>query len=314
MVIELLKATEPLVSIVIPVYNGSNYMREAIDSALAQTYKNIEVLVINDGSSDDGATESIALSCGDKIRYFRKENGGVASALNLGIREMRGEYFVWLSHDDVFPEGRIDCHVRMFGENPERKILYSKVTHIDSIGKPLASVVSALEKITGLQELFINGNVDFCSMTIHRTCFEKVGMFDESNRTMQDVEMSIRLARHFTFYYSPDIGVFRRRHDERGTVTLKNIHDSDMLKLGRKLYSEYPVEVFFPSFGNMSPKEKSVSLEWLGDRLRNFYAFKESNIYYRMSFELKWCFSVQFKIILGADNYHKLLLFIKRLL
>ena len=79
----------PLVSIVIPVYNGANYMREAIDSALAQTYKNIEVIVVNDGSTDN--TDEIAKSYGDKIRYFKKENGGVATALNLGIREMRGE-------------------------------------------------------------------------------------------------------------------------------------------------------------------------------------------------------------------------------
>ncbi len=65
----------PLVSIVIPVYNGSNYLREAIDSALAQIYRNIEVLVINDGSRDDGKTEAVALSYGDRIRYFAKENG-----------------------------------------------------------------------------------------------------------------------------------------------------------------------------------------------------------------------------------------------
>ena len=69
-----------LVSIVIPVYNGANYLSEAIDSALAQTYKNIEIIVVNDGSKDDGATEKVALSYGDKIRYFHKENGGVSSA------------------------------------------------------------------------------------------------------------------------------------------------------------------------------------------------------------------------------------------
>ena len=85
--------TPSLVSLIIPVYNGSNYLREAIESALAQTYPCCEVIVINDGSTDQGATEAIALSYGERIRYFSKANGGVASALNLGLREMRGSFF-----------------------------------------------------------------------------------------------------------------------------------------------------------------------------------------------------------------------------
>lgn len=88
---------DPLVSIIIPVYNGSNYMREAIDSALAQTYSNIEIIVVNDGSNDDGETRNIALSYGDKIRYFEKENGGVSTALNLGIKNMGGIFFLALT-------------------------------------------------------------------------------------------------------------------------------------------------------------------------------------------------------------------------
>ena len=104
----------PLVSIVIPVYNGEKYMREAIDSALNQTYKNVEVIVVNDGSKDK--TDEIALSYGDKIRYFKKENGGVSTALNLGIKEMKGEYFCWLSHDDVYELNKVESHINLLTE------------------------------------------------------------------------------------------------------------------------------------------------------------------------------------------------------
>ena len=107
----------PLVSIVIPVYNGANFLKEAIESALAQTYANIEILVVNDGSTDEGKTRNIALSYGDKIRYFEKVNGGVSSALNLGIKEMKGEYFSWLSHDDVYFPKKIETQIKFLEDN-----------------------------------------------------------------------------------------------------------------------------------------------------------------------------------------------------
>ena len=113
----------PLVSIVIPVYNGTNFLKDAIDSALRQTYKNIEVIVVNDGSTDNGGTEGIALSYGDKIRYFKKENGGVASALNHGIKEMRGEYFSWLSHDDVYNDNKIEEQINFLKKYPDEEVV-----------------------------------------------------------------------------------------------------------------------------------------------------------------------------------------------
>ena len=101
----------PLVSIVIPAYNASNYLADAINSALAQTYKNIEIIVINDGSKDNGATRTKAESFGDKIRYFEKPNGGSSSALNYGIKQMKGEWFSWLSHDDFYYPSKIEKEV-----------------------------------------------------------------------------------------------------------------------------------------------------------------------------------------------------------
>ena len=94
------------VSIIIPVYNGENYIREAIDSALSQTYKNIEIIVVNDGSKDN--TDEICKSYGKKIKYIKKENGGVATALNTGIKAAKGQYIAWLSHDDLYKENRIE--------------------------------------------------------------------------------------------------------------------------------------------------------------------------------------------------------------
>ena len=135
----------PLVSIIIPAYNASNYLAQAIDSALAQTYPNVEIIVVNDGSKDDGATERVALSYGDKIRYFCKENGGSSSALNMGIANMTGQWFSWLSHDDLYvPEmlaKQIDYmrSMRISENELSKHIFFSASELIDADGKTIRS-------------------------------------------------------------------------------------------------------------------------------------------------------------------------------
>ena len=102
---------EPLVSIIIPAYNASNYLKEAIESALNQTYKNVEIIVVNDGSNDGGQTRAVAEEYKEKIAYYEKENGGSSSALNYGIKKMNGEWFSWLSHDDVYYPDKIQKQI-----------------------------------------------------------------------------------------------------------------------------------------------------------------------------------------------------------
>lgn len=125
----------PLVSVVVPVYNGSNYMKNAIDSALKQTYPFVEVLVINDGSSDNGSTHAIAMSYGDKIKYFEKANGGVASAVNFGISQSSGDFVVWLSHDDFLEENFLQQLVESLPQDSSKTLVFGKTVFVDSKGK-----------------------------------------------------------------------------------------------------------------------------------------------------------------------------------
>lgn len=125
----------PLFSIIIPVYNGANYVKEAIESALNQSYLNKEIIIVNDGSSDNGDTESIIQTFKNKIIYLYKENGGVASALNLGLKKMKGEYFIWLSHDDVLEKNRIKSDMEVLKKFPEAKITFCKTAVIDENSK-----------------------------------------------------------------------------------------------------------------------------------------------------------------------------------
>lgn len=215
--------SNPLVSIVIPVYNGSNYMREAIDSALAQTYDNIEVLVINDGSSDNGATRDIALSYGDKIRYFEKENGGVATALNLGIREMKGKFFSWLSHDDLYYPDKIEKQVEFYKQVNPGTVIFSHEDFIDSTG-------TVIHKSRGfevdeerlvfrlLYERFIGG----CSLLIPRIAFDDAGNFSDKYKTVQDYDMWFRMMnKGYKFKYLSITSGMSRIHENQDSNRLK---------------------------------------------------------------------------------------------
>lgn len=108
--------TKPIYFIVILVYNSANYLREAIERALAQISPYLEVIVVNNGSTDDGKIETIAKSYGGYIRYFFKENSGVSSALNLGIRQMTGEWLAWFSQDDLFAPIRAETALTIYAK------------------------------------------------------------------------------------------------------------------------------------------------------------------------------------------------------
>lgn len=225
---------QPMVSIIIPVYNGSNYVAEAIDSALAQTYKNIEVIVVNDGSKDDGKTEEIALSYGDKIRYFKKENGGVSSALNLGIKNMQGEFFSWLSHDDKYEPEKVEKQVaQLMDSDIEGAVVVCSSKPIDENSRLIDKGPSVkrfesdgvVSWVDSFKSLFNKGSFNGCAFLIHKSVFEKVGGFDENLRYVQDLLMWAKIfLNRIPLVYMQD------------ELVLSRIHGGQLTQTGRELF------------------------------------------------------------------------------
>lgn len=226
---------KPLVSIVIPVYNGEAYLAEAIDSALAQTYETLEILVINDGSKDK--TEEIALSYGDKIRYFVKENGGVSTALNMGIAHMYGEYFSWLSHDDMYLPKKIELQITaLYNSGDPTGIAYSDYVVVDKYGATITTMdisknYPSADLTFGLFPILrqvLNG----CSLLIHKSHFERAGIFDERLRTTQDYDLWFRMFRDTELVHINKPLVMMREHGAQVTHNYERSRsESDVLWL-----------------------------------------------------------------------------------
>ncbi len=235
----------PMVSIIIPVYNGSNYLEFAINCALEQDYENIEVIVVNDGSCDDGKTEQVALSFGDKIRYFRKENGGVSSALNYGIRVMRGEYFSWLSHDDGYSASKVSdaiCMLKNASMIDKKCVAFTGGYFINGKNEIIKDFANPFKKNTvyfGAEVVNMmtrTSTLNGCCFLIPRRVFDDVAMFEENLRYSQDSLMWYRM---FLCGYSlisdNKKNVINRVHPEQVTSTRRDLYEHDAVIISKEL-------------------------------------------------------------------------------
>lgn len=222
----------PKVSIIIPVYNGSNYLKYAIECALNQTYKNIEVIVVNDGSNDNGKSKEIAEQYNKKISYYEKENGGVSSALNYGIKKMTGDYFAWLSHDDLIEPNHIEKLVEYLSiEGNDKVIPYASFKIVDEHGMIRVEETMSVQlhcfdyKTSILKNEFtlLKGEINGGSVLIPKAAFKKHGLFDEEQRISQERDMWSRLITEYKFVNIPYDTAMIRTHSQQVTNTNPNV-------------------------------------------------------------------------------------------
>jgi glycosyltransferase involved in cell wall biosynthesis len=255
----------PAVSVILPVFNGANYLRFAIDSVLNQRLTDFELIVVDDGSTD--ATPDIVGSYGTRLKYVRKKNGGVATAFNEGIRQSTGRYISWLSHDDVYRETKLEKQLEALAKCEGPALCYTDVQVIDTSG----NVTSELElpgyrQGEALRELVTSGKISNAAYSIFfdRRCVEELGLYDEARRYTQDAEMLIRLVRRFPFIHVPEKLIKVREHDERGTRAVVWLLETTSFY--EECLSKIPLEELFPELsGGQSRAEMAKAHLWLGD-------------------------------------------------
>ena len=211
-------ANKPLVSIVIPTYNRKSYVCEAIESCLAQTYQNCEVIVIDDGSVD-GTGDHLLKKYGDRIRFIRQENQGPAIARNRGIWAARGEYIHFLDADDQLYPNKIETCLRLFLQRSDIDVLHTYYQFVASDGQtPIETTpFPSFSDDIFCEMLRLTGNHILISSTMIRTgVLRGIGGFeaDPEFRSAEDWDLFLRLATKHKFHGIKEPLVYRRMHDE----------------------------------------------------------------------------------------------------
>ena len=227
------------VSVIIPFYNCP-YVGQALSSVASQTYADIEVIVVDDGSSVH--LDLIAAYGGGRMRYVRKSNGGTASAVNQGIRAAAGEYVAWLSSDDMFCPGKIECQLA-FMQARGSEISHTVYSVIDEHGKVIAPHCGV--KMAGpldFYRLLTYANpVNGCTMMARKDTLLRAGLFNEALRYTHDYELWLRMAcMGVRFDYLTEALTLYRVHSEMGSVKHKAaaLTEFDAVKAGYRVHLE----------------------------------------------------------------------------
>ena len=205
----------PTTSVIIPTYNSARFLPEAIESVLGQTYKDYEIIVVDDGSTDN--TDEIVAPYLDRITFLKVKNGGPSKARNRAIRESSGEYVAFLDADDVWYPEKLERQMKVFSENQRLGLVYSDAS-FDKIYNPKKNrtwfnATRCVKTGWVFSELLDNCFIILSSVMVKRDCLEKVGLFDENLKWWEGYDLWIRIA------FNNQIGLvntplhFRRIHE-----------------------------------------------------------------------------------------------------
>jgi glycosyltransferase involved in cell wall biosynthesis len=235
-----------LISVIIPVYNGGLYLGAAIDSILVQNYQPIEILIIDDGSTDN--TAKVAERFWQHVRYIYQPNSGAPSARNLGLKMAAGEIIAFLDADDIWHEQKLTLQLDIFAKNPSVEIVLGQRQRIHSIDL-INGVTQSPSNIS--PELVLSLGTSL----FRKSVFDTVGDFDRDLKFSDDWDWFMR-ARELGIEIAicPTTVLFYRRHDRNITnqIELSNKDILKMLKqsLDRRRQQNHGVANFLPEISN----------------------------------------------------------------
>ena len=203
---------KPLVSVVIPVYNQQRYIAEAVESVLKQTYSRVELVVVDDGSTD--STPDILGGYGRDLSYIQQDNAGAATALNRGITAATGELVGWLSSDDVYLPAKVERQVELFTARPEISLTYTDFNIIDGTGLMKRAVRSRFyeNRKEFIRRLILGNFINGSSVIAKKEALVATGLFDPVMTYHADANMWLRMLKRYRFGHVAEVLLNYRVH------------------------------------------------------------------------------------------------------
>jgi len=228
-------------SVIIPVYNRTDTLKSAVESVLCQTYNNIEIIVVDDGSSIN--VQGTLLPYANLIKYIRHdENKGVSTARNTGIEASTGEYIALLDSDDLWLPFKADMQIKALEKSGLR------ICHTDEFWYKKDRFINKQKKHERFGGRILPYILDFCrispsSVMFHRSVLEKTGIFDESMRVCEDYDLFLRFALFYEIEYVPTKAIIKRAvTDDQLSASIEHI---ESVRLGalQRFYEKYRDEI-----------------------------------------------------------------------
>jgi glycosyltransferase involved in cell wall biosynthesis len=239
---------KPGVSITMPVLNGSRYIDRSLESIMAQTYQNFELIVVDDGSTDDTRQHIDRFASRADLRCIRHSRpAGITRSVNDGLRHSTRKYIAFLDHDDTWLPHFLETQVAYLDTHPDVGMVHADFQTIDADGNILEDSVARCRQRTRpsghvFPQLFMDSFVVGNSVLIRKEVFDRLGGFDESLR-WGDYHMWLRIARNYRIDYVPEVLTQYRQHATQSTRTVASTHpveDSVAIKSIHMILELYP--------------------------------------------------------------------------
>ena len=233
---------KPEVSVVIATYNMGRYLAEAVNSVLAQPEVDLEVVVVDDGSTDDTLEVMTAFSADPRVRLIAQENQGQPRAKNAGIRASRGRFIAFCDADDYWLPDKLALQLPLFERNPHTGVVCSSTLALHEDGEVRSHPHAPLQRGRILEALFLRNLIPFGTAVVRRECLEQVGLFDESIAMGIDWDLWLRVAVDWEFDFTPEPTYVYRIWDGQMSKNWRGRYES-AFRIMENFLSRYPDSV-----------------------------------------------------------------------